>query len=321
MQDWLVALSLVWCRGASPLQPKVVAYATTSSSLVHINVKRGTDNAKIVARDLGAVTATCFPSLNVMTNDILFAYPLRRVSDHQLQELGRTLWDWKLCGACLGRPSCSESNCPWSRSKRLAKFWAWYKEFTGGYVPDLLTEDSALRTHGDLHAIIKLIKTKPDATRAFLTREYFAERSNKLSLADQEQAFNMAIAVLMMVNCSRPGHSFELLEHGSFQSLWRKDVPASQFVSEVFVAAEHPYFDKQTQTTDKIDFESMLAAKVLKKRAGLRFQGTTDLRHHLALNRKEGVVEIFHHTAVLKECLLASKDTAEGETIETCLPK
>jgi hypothetical protein len=50
-------------------------------------------------------------------------------------------------------------------------------------------------------------------------------------------------------------------------------------------------------------------ARKLKKHAGLSFRPTDDLRIHLKLNQRTGVVEIFHHTAFLKEHLKLTRES------------
>lgn len=61
-------------------------------------------------------------------------------------------------------------------------------------------------------------------------------------------------------------------------------------------------------TESPLNMKASLTAKKLKKRAGLKFRPTDDLRSHLKLDRKNGVVEIYHHTAFLKEHLRLTKD-------------
>ncbi len=76
-------------------------------------------------------------------------------------------------------------------------------------------------------------------------------------------------------------------------------MPFSEFITSVFPKTDHPSIDQ---------IKENLKATKLKKRARLRFEPTDDLRNHLRLDRKRAVVEIFHHTAFLKEHLRLTKD-------------
>ena len=67
------------------------------------------------------------------------------------------------------------------------------------------------------------------------------------------------------------------------------------------------------------DIKAALMAKKLKKRAGLSFRPTDDLRDHLQLDRKTGSVEIYHHTAFLKEHLRLTKESPKGMSVSDSL--
>jgi len=250
-----------------------------------------------------------------MSIDDSFAYPLRDVTDSDLQQLGQTLWDWQLCGSCDNQPSCLTVQCPWNRAKRLGRFWDCYRGITAAYVPELLCRNSALRSHGDLLDLIRLIKSKPDASRTDLTTTFFVNRkdsNNKLpDTADQHRAFNIAARFVLMVNCSRSHQSVETLENGHVPFVWKNNLSISRFISEAFPATDHPYFDEDETALKSRNIKTALAAKSLKKDAGLRFEATDDLRDHLKLDHKNGTVQLFHQTAVLKESLLASQSVED----------
>jgi hypothetical protein len=104
---------------------------------------------------------------------------------------------------------------------------------------------------------------------------------------------------MMMVNCSGSRKSSVLLEHGSRQVPWRGDIAFSPFITDCFPKTDHPSMN---------EIKENLRAVKLKKRARLTFQPTDDLRNHLELDRKAATVDIFHHTAFLKECLRLTKN-------------
>jgi hypothetical protein len=110
---------------------------------------------------------------------------------------------------------------------------------------------------------------------------------------------------MMMVNCATSRQSSLVLEHGSQQVPWGKDVIFGGFIASIFPKTDHPSID---------DIKENPRATKLKKRAGLRFEPIDDLRNHLKLDRKRAVVGNFHHTAFLKEQLRLTKDKARNAT-------
>ncbi|PSN71043.1 hypothetical protein BS50DRAFT_570448 [Corynespora cassiicola Philippines] len=250
-----------------------------------------------------------------MDEYLSFAYPLQQCSDAQLQNLGRALWDWELCGKCSGQPHCKEHECPWFRANRLRKFWAWYRNLTAMYVPELHTSEVALRKHEDIIDIIQLMRSHPDTPRAQLMREYFTKRSQeegKLPAAvDRLRAFNIVGKILYMVNCACSYQSVEALEYDLETCIWRNDMTANQFIIESFPMNSHPYFSDGEISSKHRNIKSLISAMNLKKKLGLRFEPTSDLKSHLKLDQNHGILYVFDCTAVLKEYLLWSHETSE----------
>ena len=242
--------------------------------------------------------------------------PLENVTDKQLHKLGEILWSWNLCEECKIGRSCTEV-CPSQRFKRLGRFFDHYKTLTASYEADSAPGDrAALSNHEDLFAIITRLKLEPDITRADFAAEVFKPdaRGRLPSSADRERAINLAVKVMAMVNCSAQRQSSGLLEHGLSQAPWRSDVTFSQFIVDIFPMTDHPSLNDD-DLKDSMDLKAALMAKKLKKRVGLKLQPTDDLRRHLKLDRKTRVVEIYHHTAFLKEHLRLTKDRAPDMSV------
>ena len=238
--------------------------------------------------------------------------PLERVTDKQLQTLGEILWSWTLCEECRTGRSCKTEACPSQRVKRLGRFFEHYKDLTSSYEADAAPGDrAALRTHEDLFAIIKKLKLDPDMTRAAFAADVFEEDACQRlpSSADRERAINLAVKIIAMVNCSAQRQSSGLLEHSLSQAPWRSDVTFSQFIMDAFPTTDHPGLNDD-DLKESLDLKTALMARNLKKRIGLKLQPTDDLRKHLKLDRKTRVVEVYHHTAFLKEHLRLTKDKA-----------
>ena len=243
--------------------------------------------------------------------------PLEKVTEQQLRTLGEILWSWNFCEGCRTGRSCDTETCPSQRVKRLGRFFKHYKDLTSSYEADTAPGDRvALSTHEDLFAIIKRLKLEPDITRVAFAAEVFKEDTRRRlpSSADQERAINLAVKVLAMVNCSAQRQSSGLLEHGLSQAPWRSDVTFSQFVIDTFPLTDHPSLNDD-DLKGSIDLKATLMAKKLKKRIGLKFQPTDDLRRHLKLDRKTRVLEVYHHTAFLKEHLRLTKDKAPNMSV------
>ena len=235
-------------------------------------------------------------------------FPLEEVTNSQLQELCHILWGWSLCTQCLQGGICRGGECPGPRTARLAPFFQYYREVTASYVPELLISDTgqAIRSHEDLFEIIRHIQQHPTMARSVLTTQYFSSRGDEHEppISDQHRAFNLAVRVSLMVNCCIDGQAGGLLESGAEPGVWRGDKSLAEFISASFPTRDHPTLNENDESSP--DIKSELTAKKLRKVANLRFQGTDDLRNHLRLDQRTGVVEIYHHTSVLKEQLMAS---------------
>ena len=243
--------------------------------------------------------------------------PLEKVTEQQLRTLGEILWSWSCCEGCRNGRSCDTETCPSQRVKRLGGFFEHYKYLTSSYEADTAPGDRvALSSHEDLFAIIKRLKLEPDITRVAFAAEVFKEDTRRRlpSSADQERAINLAVKVLTMVNCSAQRQSSGLLEYGLSQAPWRSDVTFSQFVIDTFPMTDHPSLNDDDLKGSR-DLKATLKAKKLKKRIGLKFQPTDDLRRHLKLDRKTRVLEVYHHTAFLKEHLRLTKDKAPNMSV------
>ncbi|KAI1839558.1 hypothetical protein JX266_014230, partial [Neoarthrinium moseri] len=255
-------------------------------------------------------------------------YPLKVAEDADLKSLCEVLWGWEFCRNCRNGQSCSGYQCAWKRSSKLASYFAFYKNVTSAYVPDLHGNHPALSSHQDIVRIIQLIKNQPDDNRAQLTHRYFSrrvsdtitssnpQRTTKIpTLADQQRAFNLAVRVMSMINCSAENLSLSLLDLEIQQVPrrlpWYDDTNFSTFLEGTISKAGAGGIDGTKTKNFSRDIESGTTARRLEKLARLSFRGTADLGNHLRLDSRNGVVEIYHYTSVLKEHLLAAKSSAK----------
>ena len=168
---------------------------------------------------------------------------------------------------------------------------------------DIHVQDDLLAPrHGDLFRIIQLLKENSEVPRSDLTKQYFSNcgKDDELHITDQHRAFNLAVRVMTMINCSVESQSL-----GSETVVWRNDKSLQEFMASTFPIREHPSLSARDLTFS--DVKRLLTAKRLKEIAGLKLQGTDDLRNHLHLDQKTGILQIYHHTSVLKEHLMATR--------------
>lgn len=238
-------------------------------------------------------------------------FPLKKVTQSQLLRLGEILWSWPLCENCCNGAACVTDGCPSQRSKRLLRYFQYYRDLTASYEPVVgVDEEPALSSHEDLFQIITEMKSNPDLDRSNLTAKVFASRpGRKLPPAnDQNRAIDLAVRVMVMVNSSSQRRSSGLLESGTYRTPWTADVPFSQFISNIFPMTNHPSLNDD-DLKPLPDIKSALMARKLRKHIDLKFRPTDDLRKHLRLDHKNNVLELYHHTAFLKEHLRATKPT------------
>ncbi|MCJ1379602.1 hypothetical protein MMC17_002704 [Xylographa soralifera] len=88
---------------------------------------------------------------------------------------------------------------------------------------------------------------------------------------------------------------------------------------DIFPMTDHPGLNSNGETDSPLNIRTALTAKKLMKRAGLKFQATDDSRCHLKLDRENDVVQIYHHTAFLKEHLRLIKDKALNISVSESL--
>ncbi|KAK0646936.1 hypothetical protein B0T16DRAFT_330110 [Cercophora newfieldiana] len=230
--------------------------------------------------------------------------------------LCRILWGWPACHTCdiqqKSESNCTNSGCPGSRLKALEPFFQHYEETAASYIPELLPGvQPALGSHDDLLRLISHIKQHPTSPREQLVGECFAAKQGNSSArptdADQNRALHTALKVMGMIDCSAVESltTGALLKGAAQASSWSPTDSYSVLWGNIFPTKVCP--ELSDHSTSSI-IKSNLSARKLVKIGGLKLQATSDLQNHLRLDTKSGVLEIFHHTSVLKEHLYETKD-------------
>ena len=250
---------------------------------------------------------------------------IQKITETQFRFLGEALWAWPLRNDCetTNCKGCGEDSCLARRSKRLARFFEYYKDLSSSYASNAgADEQPALTSHNDILYIIQELKSQPNVHRAELVQKTFAQLQvgKPLSVTDSKRAINLIVRIMFMVNCTAQNQSFSLLEHGLNRVEWRNEATLAQFITDAFPMTDHPSINDDNSILS-LDMKKSLKARKLKKHASLNFRPTDDLRCHLRLDPKSGTVEIFHQTAFLKEHLRLTKDAPPGISVAECLKR
>lgn len=142
--------------------------------------------------------------------------------------------------------------------------------------------------------------------------DYFGLRARKqpsdVPLVDQEWAFVLAAEVLTMVKIHLPMHRDAITSAATNREHLKREHPEciwlkTQSLQMAILDAFPPHGEKVNLAV----IRPSVAATNLIRLANLRIKGTDDLRRHLELNTKAGIVWVFSHTVFMKEHLYTTK--------------
>lgn len=240
-----------------------------------------------------------FINMLARPNPEMLVVPTNAISDQEKSALYACLWDWRLCSNCEAGQICTGDVCISPKKRQLDMFWQFYRKKTRYMV----VSSSPLRTHRDLITIIQVLKVNQRVPRSTLIKEYLHQlgQNNPPSVQSLCSVFELAAEILTMMECSDRQLIGEQCESSFRSIMWSNNESLQDFVESAILRRD-PL---------PLDF-SKLRAKDLRK-AGLRFQGTENLRNHLKLDRRTGYVQIFHHTSLLKLYLLSTRGDQDVE--------
>ena len=241
--------------------------------------------------------------------------PFERLTDCHLRQLGQILWSWSFCGSCVNGGRCIDDDCPWQRRTRLKPFFEHFKDVVLSYGPEV-NHSTSLSTVEHIFDVMRLLKQNPHATRAQITLERFNNLPEDTSLTapDRTRIVNLAVKIMTMISCQAEYQPTVLIEQGSHRHPWRTDASFVSFITDSFPQTDHPSLDGgDLKATTKL--KSAISAVNLRKRLGMKFCPTTDLREHLKLDRDRNTLYIYHFTAFIKESLRLSKDMSPNAAV------
>ncbi|KAK6333702.1 hypothetical protein TWF730_003885 [Orbilia blumenaviensis] len=243
---------------------------------------------------------------------------LANTTDDNRRGLCRALWGWKFCDSCEASGACALVSCPRNRIPSLGRYFGHYKELVCSYSHDLEyhRKDAVVSSHEEIFDVIRILKEQPNITRDALARQAFRDPTNMGMESEQEHVVGLAVKALTMVYSTHWLKQNAEHDNGDLVSPnWMKDVPFHEFLEGLFPMTDHPGFGEDSSSSFW-ELKSNITGSKLIRRGGLTFAPTEDLSNHLKLNRRTGVIEIFHYTAFLKENLRITKYIKEAMGIE-----
>ncbi|KAK0625828.1 hypothetical protein B0T14DRAFT_425123, partial [Immersiella caudata] len=123
----------------------------------------------------------------------------------------------------------------------------------------------------------------------------------------------LVVRISIMTESGALHHSSNRLEKGSFRISWIDDVPFTQYLHDLFPTESRAvlsYADNELFLTTR----STIKANKLKRRLGITFRATHDVKNHLYFDRRANVIDIYHHTAFIKQQLRATRDGGDFST-------
>ncbi|KAK6356847.1 hypothetical protein TWF718_001187 [Orbilia javanica] len=246
--------------------------------------------------------------------------PLAKTADENRNRLYEALWGWKLCDGCRYTGTCTIVTCPKNRVPSLQRYFEHYKELVCSYGHDLEDrKDAVVRSHDGIFDLIRILKEKPDITRGLLAKHVFGSPTSIGIESEQEHVIGLAVKALTMVYSTHWLHQNAEHDNGDLVSPnWQKDIPFNAFLEGLFPMVDHPGFGEDSSASFW-EMKNKITGNKLVRKGRLTFAPTEDLSNHLKLNRKTGVIEIFHHTAFLKENLRITRSLKGATGIDESL--
>ncbi|KAI9686201.1 MAG: hypothetical protein M1822_003856 [Bathelium mastoideum] len=139
--------------------------------------------------------------------------------------------------------------------------------------------------------------------RADIVRDFSEAAPGEMKM-NIERLLSISIRVMFMMNCGADQGASDLLE-------------TARFIDDAFAISDHPSVNEESPSSSSL--KNSLRARKLKKHAGLRFIPTNDVREHLKLDYRTGIVQIFHLTSFVKEQLRATKELGSDASVEDCV--
>jgi hypothetical protein len=176
---------------------------------------------------------------------------------------------------------------------------------------DELTLRAFFRDENKLLEIVRVLRSDPGITREELERDAKHRTAGTAPIMHPTVLVDHAVKIMTMLDAV-PAHqtSPQRLEKGEARVMWSPKSTFSDFVALVFPITEHSILSDPTHG-DFDEFIGELSAVNIRNILGVSIRGTSILRDHLKLDRRSNVLEVYHHTAFLKEQLRQTRDAGD----------
>lgn len=179
-----------------------------------------------------------------------------------------------------------------------------YDRLTSPQYTTVQVDLSALNSHDDVRRLALELRANPQSTR-----EEFRAKVSQNSLTDpelvidQERAINVAVHIMLMIDCIDKDRHYEGYEIGGFRPVsWDSSEQFTDFVKKVCPIDVHDQEKVRTALKEK----NALKCWKLSKRAHIKFLPTDNIAEHLLYDSKDNVVRLFRQTTFLKAHLRLS---------------
>ncbi|CAM6005191.1 unnamed protein product [Sphagnum balticum] len=174
---------------------------------------------------------------------------------------------------------------------KLSSFSTYFKVYDSLTTPQYTTvqiQPSALNSHDDIRRLALELRADPHSTREeFKDRVFPQNFADPETAVEQERAINVAVQLMLMIDCSDKDRHCEIYEVGGFRPVrWQSSERFTDFVKKAFPNEVHDQGNVRTAMKEK----NALKCWKLKKRAHIKFLPTDNLAEHMLYDPEDGVV-------------------------------
>lgn len=186
----------------------------------------------------------------------------------------------------------------------LSTFFNLYDALTTSLHTTVQIQPSALNSHDDIRRLALELRENPQLTRQeFKDKVFPSTFADSEIIRDQERAINVAVQLMLMIDCSDKDRHSEDYEIGGFRPVrWENSERFIDFVRKTFPTDVHDLGKVRTAMKER----NALKCWKLRKRAHIKFFPTDNLAEHLLYDPHDNTVRIFRQTAFLKTQLRLS---------------
>jgi hypothetical protein len=191
--------------------------------------------------------------------------------------------------------------------EKFQSFKTYFKTYDSLTTPQYATvqiDPTVLNSHDDIRRLALELRANPQMTRKEFKDKVFPQNLTDTEIfIDQDQAINIAVQLMLMIDCSDKDHHCEGYKIGGFRPVSWEDLERfTDFVEKAFPTDVHDQEEARAAMKEK----NALKSWKLKKRAHVKFLPTDNLVEHLLYDPQDNIVRLFRQTAFLKAHLRLS---------------